>query len=78
VIVSAEGIAKCHTAGTNNTPKVLVTEPKVKQIGNLFPSKTRDNPNQGRLYDASGISPTLGAMQGGNRQPFVIEQVDNE
>ena len=46
--------------------------PKVKQIGNLFPSKTRDNPNQGRLYDTDGLAPTLGAMQGGNRQPFVI------
>ena len=53
-------------------------EPKVKQIGNLFPSKTRANPNQGRLYDPDGISPTLGAMQGGNRQPFVTVQADNE
>lgn len=46
-------------------------EPCVKQIANLMPSKTRDNPNQGRLYDKEGLSPTLGAMQGGNRQPFI-------
>ena len=52
---------------------VPTSEPKVKQIGNLFPSKTRDNPNQGRLYDTDGISPTLCGMQGGNRQPFVID-----
>lgn len=43
----------------------------VKQIGNCMPSKTRENPNQGRVYDPSGISPTLGCMQGGNRQPMV-------
>lgn len=50
---------------------VPVEEPSVKQIANLMPSKTRENPNQGRLYDTDGLSPTLGAMQGGNRQPFV-------
>ena len=48
------------------------TNPKVKQIGNLFPSATRKNPNAGRLYDKNGISPTLDAMQGGHRQPFVV------
>lgn len=47
---------------------------EVKQIGNLFPSKKRNNPNQGRLYDKNGISPTLNAMQGGNRQPFIIDE----
>jgi DNA (cytosine-5)-methyltransferase 1 len=51
-------------------------DPKCVQIANLMPSKTRENPNQGRLYDKEGLSPTSGAMQGGNRQPFVI--VDGE
>jgi DNA (cytosine-5)-methyltransferase 1 len=45
--------------------------PKVCQIGNCLPTKTRENPNQGRVYDTGGLSPTLGCMQGGNRQPFV-------
>lgn len=44
---------------------------KVKQIGNVRPSSTRENPNQGRVYDSSGLSPTLGCMEGGSRQPFV-------
>lgn len=52
---------------------LIENEARVKQIGNLFPSKTRDNPNQGRLYDTEGISPTLCGMEGGNRQPFVID-----
>lgn len=46
-------------------------DPKCIQIG-CMPSATRDNPNQGRVYDQDGISPTLGCMQGGNRQPMVL------
>jgi DNA (cytosine-5)-methyltransferase 1 len=55
-----------------STFKFDSTNPQVRQIANLMPSKTRENPNQGRLYDKEGLSPTLGAMQGGNRQPFVV------
>ena len=43
----------------------------VQQIGNCCPTKTRDNPNQGRIYETDGISPALNCMGGGNRQPFV-------
>ena len=53
-----------------STFKFDSTNPKVRQIANMFQSK-RDNPNQGRLYDTDGISPTLGAMEGGGRQPFI-------
>jgi len=49
-------------------------EPEVKQIGNVCPTKTRDNPNQGRVYDVNGIAPTLTKMDGGNREPMVIEE----
>jgi len=45
---------------------------KVRQISNVRPSSTRENPNQGRVYDSSGLSPTLGCMEGGSRQPFII------
>jgi DNA (cytosine-5)-methyltransferase 1 len=60
----------------SSTFKFDSTNPQVRQIANLMPSKTRENPNQGRLYDKEGLSPTLGAMQGGNRQPFIV--VDDE
>lgn len=46
--------------------------PEVIQIGNCCPTKTRDNPNQGRVYDSDGLSPSLNCMEGGNRQPFVM------
>ncbi len=34
-------------------------------LGNVCPTKTRDNPNQGRVYDVDGIAPTLSSMSGG-------------
>ena len=53
---------------------VPVEEPQVKQIGNVCPTKTRKNPNQGRVYDKDGIAPSLTTMEGDNREPMVIEQ----
>ena len=57
-------------------PKCVPIEedPEVKQIMNVCPTKTRDNPNQGRVYDVNGIAPTLTKMDGGNREPMVIEK----
>jgi DNA (cytosine-5)-methyltransferase 1 len=54
-------------------PKCVQVEPKVTQIGNCCPTKTRGNLNQGRIYDTNGLSPALNCMEGGNRQPFVTE-----
>lgn len=66
-------IALCLTAkGQQNWTGTFVSEPVVKQIGNCCPTKTRDNPNQGRVYDSDGLSPSLNCMEGGNRQPFVM------
>ena len=50
-------------------------EPQVKQIGNCMPGTNRANPNQGRVYDKEGISPALTTMEGGNRQPMVIDEI---
>ena len=33
----------------------------------------RKNPNQGRVYDQNGLCPTLTDMQGGGRQPMIVE-----
>lgn len=32
----------------------------------------------GNVYSAHGIAPALNAMQGGNRQPLIIEEADDE
>lgn len=53
---------------------VPVEEPEVRQIGNVMPGTNRPNPNQGRVYDKNGIAPTLTKMDGGNRQPMIIEE----
>lgn len=54
---------------------VPVEEPEVKQLMNIMPTKTRDNPNQGRVYDVDGIAPTLTKMDGGNREPFIVDEI---
>ena len=52
----------------------IAEEPEVKQLMNIMPTKTRDNPNQGRVYDVDGLAPTLTKMDGGNREPFIVEE----
>lgn len=49
-------------------------EEEVKQIMNVCPTKTRDNPNQGRVYDDNGLCPALTVAEGGNRQPMVLDE----
>jgi site-specific DNA-cytosine methylase len=39
--------------------------------GNIYSAK--DNPQAGRVYSASGISPTLDTCMGGNRMPKILE-----
>lgn len=49
---------------------------KVIQIGNLWGNETNyKNKTSGRVYDHYGISPTLNTMQGGWKQPMIIENV---
>ena len=48
----------------------------VKQIGNVMPTATRDNPNQGRVYDTAGLAPCLNKMEGGGRKPLITEPCD--
>lgn len=47
---------------------------EVKQLGNIMPTGARENPNQGRAYDSTGLSPSISCMQGGNLQPMVINE----
>ena len=37
--------------------------------------KASGAPNTNRVYNKSGLSPTLNTMQGGNRQPMVVDEV---
>lgn len=43
----------------------------IQQLGNYLPTRTRANPNQGRIYSIEGIGPCLNKMDGGGREPSV-------
>lgn len=46
-------------------------EDRIFQIGNFMPTKTKENPNQERIYDPDGIAPCLNKMDGGGREPHI-------
>ena len=74
-IYDSVGIAPTITCGDAGlTILERMDELEVKQIGNIMPNNNRDNPNQGRVYDRNGLSPTLTDMQGGGRQPMIVDK----
>ena len=46
---------------------------KILQIANIAESAGFNNPQVGRVYSAEGVSPTIDTMEGGNRQPKILE-----
>ena len=44
----------------------------VEQVGNYMKTAARENPNQGRIYELTGLSPCLNKMEGGGREPSVV------
>ena len=56
---------------------MITYEPQIKQIGNLLADANRSfkNPQIGRIYDSNGLCPTIITMQGGNREPKIVESV---
>ena len=56
----------------------MMTKIKVIQIGNLVKTKNRDNPQRGRVYSASGLSPAIYMYNGGGLQPLLIEKRNDE
>lgn len=73
-VMGVEGVAP--TIKDNHGAVYSIAEPQIKQLGNVFPTKTRDNLNQGRVYDETGLSPALNCMGGGNREPCVAEPIN--
>lgn len=69
-------VAPTITAREGRGPRMINENIRIKQLGNLLTFKNRKNPDAGRIYDVSGLSPTLNSMGGGHRQPFVIDDVN--
>jgi DNA (cytosine-5)-methyltransferase 1 len=51
-----------------------VVEPKVIQVGNIVNTGNWDNPQRGRIYSPSGISPALNTVGGGGLEPKIFEE----
>lgn len=77
--IKTDGISTTLTSsmGTGGGYVPMVTEPEIRQIGNIRPTKTRENPNQGRVYDPNYIAPSLNTCGGGNLEPHIVINVGN-
>lgn len=56
----------------------LNEDKKILFLGNIFPTKNRKNPNQGRVYDPGGIAPALNTKGGGNLEPFILVRANTK
>ena len=76
-ILSTTGICNCLSATDYKQPKQIVEDAKVMQVGNLINNADKNfkNPQRGGVYDSAGLSPCLSTMQGGDRQPKIVERV---
>ena len=70
---------KTDISGTISTREnasscTFISEPQVKQVGNLIEDTDRKfkNPQIGRIYSAEGLAPTLNCCEGGNREPKIV------
>lgn len=80
-IYSAEKTAMClmaqpvGNAGGFSYLYAIQEPAEIKMVGML---DIKGNEQVRRVYDPEGLSPTLNTMQGGNRQPKIIEEIENE
>lgn len=53
---------------------------EVRQVGNIVDDTNIGfkNPQRGRIYDASGVSPALNTKQGGGLEPKIVCYVDKD
>ena len=60
------------STGSGGNTDCFVAEPKVQQIGNIYPDKEGfKNRTAGRIFSANGLSPTLRTMSGGHQEPKI-------
>lgn len=48
---------------------------QINRVGNILPTRTRENPNQGRVYDVTGIAPAICC---GGGTPLVVTRSEDE
>lgn len=63
------------STGSGGNTDCFVAEPKVQQIGNIYPDKEGfKNRTAGRVFSADGLSPTLRTMSGGHQESKIVEE----
>ena len=72
-----EDVAPCQTTGCRNTTcssSVLIVEKYESpvRLGNIY-GEEKGTSFAGNVWDKEAVSPTLTTMQGGNRQPMILE-----
>lgn len=70
LVYSKEGVMGALVATDYKQPKQIA---EINQLGML---DIKGNEHVRRVYGPNGISPTLNTMQGGNRQPKILEGLD--
>lgn len=60
---------------TTNLRSIFMGENKVNRIGGLY-DKNGQTHQAGSIYDKDGLAPTLDTASGGNRQPFIVEDIE--
>lgn len=70
LVYSKEGVMGALVATDYKQPKQIA---EINQVGML---DIKGNEQVRRVYGDNGISPTLNTMQGGNRQPKILEDLD--
>lgn len=69
--VNENGIIGTLLARDYKDPKYVVIEPK--RLGGLFDTETSKH-QAGSIWDKEYISPTIDTMQGGYRQPMIVQE----
>jgi DNA (cytosine-5)-methyltransferase 1 len=74
-IMDINGISP--TIKENHGAVCAIAEPQVNRICNIY-GEDRGTGYAGNVWDKDGLCPTLDTMQGGNRQPMIVETVGYE
>jgi len=77
-VMDSDGISSTITTGNHGTGFMVIekeSDPSIQVCGKIVRDGYADSCN--RIYDTDGISPCIDTMQGGDRQPKIVEVDDD-
>lgn len=72
--IPTEQRLEINNTGCSNTLTSVQKDNLIIQLGNIVNSGNWDNPQRGRIYSPSGISPALNTVGGGGLEPKILEE----